>query len=225
MSADPRIEQLRQAWTSAIDPDDYDTHMQSIGQGPVNADLAREMIERHPPREGRALLVAGAGSGQMFDFVDSGFLFDYDVTFSDISQPFLDALQPRLDFAGLGRSRIILDNLERTVLQGPFAGALVVLVLEHLDWRAALASLNKIVTDVLWIVIQRNPPSMTTAVTPGRTLPGTMAVVCETVHPHLVPEPELIAELAALGFEQTECAERPVDDGKVMVGYVFRRAR
>lgn len=224
MSADPRIEQLRQAWASEIDPDDYDDHMRSIGQGPANADLAREMIERHPPAEGKALLVAGAGSGQMFDFVDSGFLFDYQVTFSDISQPFLDALKPRLDFAGLGKSRIVLDNLEQTQLPGPYAGALIVLVLEHLDWRAALASLNQIVTDVLWIIVQRNPETIGTAVTPGRVLPGTMAVVCDKVHPQLVPEAELIAELAGHGFQQTDMGERSVDDGKTMVGYVFRRS-
>jgi hypothetical protein len=223
MSSNERLEKLRHAWTSEIDPDDYDTHMRAIGQGPTNADLSREMIERNPPAEGKTILIPGAGSGQMFDFVDSGFLFGYQVTFSDISQPFLDALKPRIEFAGLGRSRVVVDDLAASKLEGPYAGALVVLVLENLDWRAALASLNSLVTDVLWIVIQKNPESMTTSVTPGRELPGTMAVVSTSVHPELINEVELTDALAAYGFAQTVRAPRPVDDGKEMVGLVFRR--
>ena len=221
MSAD-RLEELRQAWTSVIDPDDYDTHMRSIGQGPTNAELVRELIDRNPP-EGKSILVAGAGSGQMFDFVDSEFLSAYEVTFTDISQPFLDALKPRIEFAGLRRCTVVQDDLLQTKLQGPYAGGLVVLVLEHLDWRAALASLNKLVSEILWIVIQRNPESMATAVTPGRTLPGTMAVVSEKALPHLIPEAELFEALAVHGFKQFVCAPRPVADGKEMVGFVFRR--
>ena len=111
----------------------------------------------------------------------------------------------------------------QTKLEGPYAGGLVVLVLEHLDWRAALASLNKLVSEILWIVIQRNPESMATAVTPGRTLPGTMAVVSEKALPHLIPEAELSEALAVHGFKQFVCAPRPVADGKEMVGFVFRR--
>jgi hypothetical protein len=222
MSAE-RLAELQTAWKSIIDPDDYDTHMRSIGQAPTNAELVRELIERNPPTGGNTILFAGAGSGQMFDFVDAEFLSPYEVTFSDISAPFLEALKPRIEFAGLRRVQVLLDDLTQTKLTGPYSGAVVVLVLEHLDWKAALESLNRLVSGMLWIVIQRNPESIATAVTPGRELPGTMAVVGDKAQPHLLDEGELTAALSELGFEKTVTAPRPVADGKEMVGLVYQR--
>jgi hypothetical protein len=64
---------------------------------------------------------------------------------------------------------------------------------------------------------------MTSAVSPGRTLPGTMRAFAGDAQPHLIPFAELAAELEHLGFRLEREEQRPVADGKWMVGAVFAR--
>jgi hypothetical protein len=213
---------LLAAWRETVLPGDYDAHMSAVGQARVNAELVRDLITRWPPG-GPRLLVAGAGTGQMFDFVGTAFLEPYHVTFTDVSRPMLARLAERLAPSAWRTYETRVDDLEATQLEGPLDGAVVVLVLEHLDWRRAVASLVRLDVGRCCIVLQENPPDETHALTSTRPAVGSMEVF-RTVHPHLVPRSELVAALSKAGYVLLATEMRPVLDGKTMVGMVFQKA-
>lgn len=62
---------------------------------------------------------------------------------------------------------------------------------------------------------------MTTAITPGRRLPTSVAKAVETAHPRLVPRDQLIAAMAAKGYAFRDSAIRELADGKRLVGILF----
>jgi hypothetical protein len=99
--------------------------------------------------------------------------------------------------------------------------AVVVLVLEHVEWQKALRSLAALQPEMIHLVVQRNPPDMGDAISPGRTLPPSIARASEQAHPTLV-DPEAIGVcLAERGYALVRRFERPVPDGKTMIGLTF----
>ena len=134
-------EQLRQAWSKTVTPDDYETHMAAVGQAQANAALVAEYLQARPPSRHAAVLFAGAGTGQMFDYVSPAMLLPFSITFTDINARYLNRLRTRLaDTPGLRYSTVV-EDLERTTLSRRFDLVLAVLFLEHLDWRAAITTL------------------------------------------------------------------------------------
>lgn len=99
----------------------------------------------------------------------------------------------------------------------------VVLVLEHVDWRRAVRALNGPMTDRLFFVIQINPPGMQDAVAPNRVLPPSLAAVSARAKPRLVKPEAFVKYLRAMGFALAERRDFPVADGKTMAGFVFDR--
>jgi hypothetical protein len=95
----------------------------------------------------------------------------------------------------------------------------VVLVLEHVDWRKALASLARLRPERVAIVIQRNPEGRL----PQRERPGTMRMFGTELNPKFLDAGEVVAEFARCGFALRSQAERPVPDGKTMAGLLFAR--
>jgi SAM-dependent methyltransferase len=189
--------------------------MAAIGQAQANAAHIQRLAEDCPP--GARLLVAGAGTGQMFDYLPPDCLDGLRVIYSDISFGLLGRLRQRRPGAAC-----VVDDLERSSLRGPFDAACAVLVLEHIDWRRGLAELAALAPKRLLVVVQMNPPEMTTAVTPTRVLPGTLGQLAN-VHPHLVDAVEAASELAALGYDLLVRDPRPVADGKTMLGLTFAK--
>jgi hypothetical protein len=163
------------------------------------------------------VLVAGAGTGQMFDYIPADVFSSHRLICSDISSRLLARLRERLD------CETVVDDVEDSRLAPGFGAIIIVLVLEHVDFRKALASLARLAPERLIIVIQENPPRLASAVTPGRPLPATMRVFAETAQPHLVPFGELVEELAGLGFCLERRQDTPVADDKKMIGAVFRK--
>jgi SAM-dependent methyltransferase len=206
---------LREAWTSHVTAEDYERHMASIGQAQANAELVAFLFAQVQIEPGARVLLAGAGTGQMFDFLPP-LLFDgYRVLASDVNPTFLAKLRERIDY------ETAIDDIEDSRLAPGFGAIIVVLVLEHVDWRRAVASLTRLRPDHLILVIQENPPGMAAAVTPGRTPAGTMRVFAGQARPHLVPAEELAAELAKAGFIPEASEQRAVADGKHMAGLSF----
>jgi len=196
-----RLEALRRAWTEVVTPDDYEQHMAAIGQAEANAHLVKEMIEARPPEPGSTILFAGAGTGQMFDFVDPSFLKPYKLIFTDIRQEFLDRLSVRAERAGLEfetRIQDLDDNHISHRIKGVEA-TILVLVLEHVDWRRAL---TLTLSRRMYIVIQVNPPELQQAVSPHRVLPPSMAAVSKRARPKLIKRRELI-ETMTYGYTLT----------------------
>ena len=195
--------------------------MANVGQAQANAQLVRDLIlwANLPP--GSRLLFAGAGPGQMFEHVDSAFLHPFHVTFTDISPKFTARLAERVCEAGLYEFEVVLDDIEDTKLKGPFDAAVIVLVLEHVDWRRALREMVSLGVSRFILIIQRNPPGMTTPTTFGRERPGTLNNLKYGDRSHLIDQAELVEDLASLGFDLVHEDYRAVADGKTMCGLVF----
>ena len=215
---------LREAWTRIVLADDLDAHMAAVGQAQANAALVETMMTTGTAPERTTVLFAGAGTGQMFDYVTgsflASFLTSYRVTFTDINAAFLDRLRGRLAGSSLIYETVV-DDLERSKLSGPFGMAVVVLVLEHVEWQKALRSLVALQPEIVHLVVQRNPPDLGTAITPGRTLPPSIARASEKAHPVLVDPEAIRSFLEGEGYALLRRFEQPVPDAKTMIGLTF----
>jgi hypothetical protein len=209
---------LRRAWSEQVAPDDYETHMAAIGQAEANAGLIRSLIVTHPMFDGAQLLFAGAGTGQMFDYVSPDFLTSYRVTFTDIREEFLRRIEMRLaDSEGY---RFVVDDVENSQMHDVDAAAFV-LVLEHVHWRKAIQHLINCGVQCLYIIVQVNPPGLENAVSPNRVLPPSMAAVPPEAKPELVDSAELTTFLTNRNYRLVESIDVPVPDGKLMRGLVY----
>ncbi|HXT75888.1 MAG TPA: class I SAM-dependent methyltransferase [Candidatus Eisenbacteria bacterium] len=216
------MRELRDAWSRTITAEDYEAHMAAIGQAQANAALVAEYLQAQPPSRHASLLFAGAGTGQMFEYVSPEILLPFNVTFTDINAGFLNRLRTRLARTPGLRYATVVDDLEHTTLSRRFDLVLEVLVLEHVQWRVALATLCKLTERELFVVIQENPPDDAMALTAIRDVPETMKVFRE-VHPTRIPSSDLQSEMKRHGFRRTYAAHKMVSDGKKMVALGFWR--
>lgn len=211
---------LRAAW-HRVTPADYELHMQRIGQADANARLTESWLRRL----GQArVLFAGAGPGQMLERISKDLLSQFTLAFSDVNDDFLALLGSRLGALGVSAT-LHHDDIEQTRIAGPFDAAAIVLVLEHVDWRAALAALDAWgVADVM-IIVQENPASIATAVTPGQPMPETMQTFAGETPPHLIPLVELRDAMTMRGWRLHRVETELVLHGKMMHSCQFHRER
>ena len=195
-------------WRAGITAEDYERHMAGTGQPRANADLLAELFRERPPARGAAVLFAGAGTGQIFDDFPVEMLEPYRVTSTDINADFLRRLAARFPCA------TAVDDIECPTLTGPFELAIVILVLEHVDWRRAVGGLCGIARRV-FVVIQQNPEGLA-----PRALGGTMSLV----NSRLLRADELIGKFETQGLQLVRTSTRAVRDGKSMVGLEFARS-
>jgi 2-polyprenyl-3-methyl-5-hydroxy-6-metoxy-1,4-benzoquinol methylase len=214
--------QLRDAWSKTITPEDYEAHMANVGQAQANAVLVAEFLEAHPPSRHASLLFAGAGTGQMFDYVSPEILLPYNVTFADINAGYLNRLRARVAHTTGLRYATVVDDLEGTTLTRQFDVVLAVLVLEHMDWRPALATLCSLAARELFLIVQQNPVDLATAMTPAAEIPKTMQVFTK-VHPTLIPRTDLEVEARKNKFTLGYAKENVVANNKKMVALAFNR--
>jgi hypothetical protein len=218
----PHDPDLRHAWTNIIRGADYDAHMAAVGQAQANADLVQELFRDRPPAANSRILFAGAGTGQMFDFLPAGLLAPCLTTFTDINPEYLDMLRRRLSGIPKLRFEAQLDDIECSTLPPGFSLIVAVLLLEHVDWQAAIASLCSLSADRVFVVLQENPPHLETALTRSRAACGSMAIF-QQLDSHLVSADEVEQEFLKHGFEPCWKGERSVPDDKKMLAREFRR--
>jgi ubiquinone/menaquinone biosynthesis C-methylase UbiE len=212
---------LRQAWAREILAEDYDAHMADIGQAQANAELVSEVFLDQPPPSGAAILFVGAGTGQMFDYVSPALLTSYCTTFSDINPEYLAKLRLRMNgFDGM-QYTTVLDDIEDSHLSSRFDLVVAVLVLEHVEWRKAVATICRLSSCRVLVVLQQNPPDLESALTPFRSIGNSLAIFRE-VNPQLLSRIEAIREFNANGFTLSRSSSREVLDSKVMVGLLFQ---
>jgi len=200
---------LREIWIQQVEPDDYERHMAAVGQAEVNAGLVRELFAAAGVEPGARVLVAGAGTGQMFSYLPAGLFENYRLVCSDISPRMLERLQERV------LCEVVVDDIEESRLEPGFGAIVVVLVLEHVDFRRALTSIARLGAGRLIVVIQKNPPGVATAVT--RPVPESMRVPPGS-EPQLIAIEVLTGALREVGFEVSMQREVDVADGKKMIG-------
>jgi hypothetical protein len=125
---------LRLAWTQIVTGEDHDEHMAAVGQAQAAAALTAEMIRDAGLRAGGRLVISGAGTGQMFDFLNPALFRPFELTCTDLNPTFLARLRERLVRQDLS-ALILADDIEHTALvEGPDF-LLAVLLLEQIDWR------------------------------------------------------------------------------------------
>jgi SAM-dependent methyltransferase len=214
---------LREAWARVVLAEDYEGHMADVGQAQANASLVHDLIEESSLEPGSRILFAGCGPGQMFEYGSWNLLKPFDLTFTDINAQFVARTEERANAAGL-QFRAVLDDVESPMVVGPFELVVLVLVLEHVDWRKALRALGALQVDRFLIVLQKNPENMETNVSPHRTLRGSLAEASKGEEPHLIKDQDLLAEMIGLGYVPERSADQPVPDEKFMCGRVFRRS-
>jgi hypothetical protein len=215
-------EALRRAWTEIVTPDDYEEHMARIGQAQAGADLTRHLIETLRPSRGSRVVFAGAGTGQMLDFLDAALLRPFQLVFTDLSTSFLARLKRRLAQLDLA-AEVIADDFENTALKPGPDLLIATLLLENIDWLRGVQTVGALHPAACGIIIQENPADMKSAFTPGRVLPRSMAEAATDAHPVLVPYDHLVPALAAHGYERTDASSREVADGKRLIGILFQR--
>ncbi len=214
---------LRRAWTEIVTADDYDEHMASIGQAQAAAALTRGLLELALLPAGSRVVIAGAGTGQMFDFVDPSVFRPYRLTCADLNPAFLVRLRERLAHGGL-QAEILQDDFENTAIEPGPDLLVATLLLEHIDWRPGVQAFAALGPAVCAVILQENPPGMSSAVTPGRRLPPSLAKAVEIGHPALVPKEELILAMAGQGYSCRNTLVRDVADGKRLAGLLFGRS-
>jgi hypothetical protein len=122
------------------------------------------------------------------------------------------------------RFQTVVEDVEQTQLSQGYSVVLAVLLLEHVNWRRAVVTMCALAEQAAFVVIQENPPGLATALSPNRTIAGTMKVFLE-VHPQLVSRESLEAEFSSNGFLKNYEAEKNVSDGKKMVALGFQKVR
>jgi hypothetical protein len=215
--------ELRRAWTEVVTADDYERHMATIGQAQAAAELTLWALRSAGLAAGDAVTVAGAGTGQMLEFLDPEALRPYRLTFGDLNREYLERLGERLTRLGIV-GELVVDDFEETRLADAPALLLATLLLEHIDWRRGVESMARLRPRRCAIVMQENPPGMATAVTPGRVVPESIAKAMATAHAKLVAREELAAEMERLGYGLRGEESREVADGKRLVGLLFGEA-
>jgi SAM-dependent methyltransferase len=215
--------ELRRAWTEIVVADDYEEHMAAIGQAQAAAELTRYLIEAASLEAGSHITAAGAGTGQMFDFLSPALFHPYRLTVSDLNPLFLERLRERLTRHRLD-AEVLVDDIERTALPPGCDLLLATLLLEHIDWERGIQAFADLRPRMCGIVLQENPPEMKTAVTPGRRLPSSIARAVETAHPSLVPRGDLIAAMAKRAYDCVGSSVRDVADGKRLAAFLFSRS-
>lgn len=216
------LAKLRQTWQS-VTPLDYEAHMARIGQAEANAALVAGWLRSHP--EAQHIVFAGAGTGQMFDYPGARQLLNRNVTFTDINQSFLTTLKQRLEGELAFHWTVVQDDLLASNLGTGFDAAVVVLVLEHVDWRKALAAFAPWGCQEVLIIIQENPAQISTAVSPGAPLGTTMQPFRDSTPPHLIPLPELRQAMQQQGYGLQRVQTSFVLDGKMMHACYFRQGQ
>lgn len=213
---------LRRAWTQIVTIDDYDQHMARIGQAQAGAGLTCQIIRSANPPAGGHVVIAGAGTGQALDFADPALFRPFRLTFTDLNPAFLARLAQRLAKHGIVAS-VLEDDIEQTKIEPGPDLLLATLLLEHIDSRRGVEAIAGLRPAACGIVIQENPEGMTSAITPGRQIPPSIAKAFEIAHATLVPRHDLVAAFAAHGYACRDTWAREVADGKKLVALLFSR--
>jgi hypothetical protein len=215
-------EALRRAWTEIVTPEDYEEHMARIGQAHAGAELTRHLIEIARPARGARVVFAGAGTGQMLDFLDASLLQPFRLVFADLNARFLDHLKRRLSQLDLA-AEVIEDDFENTALEPGPDLLIATLLLENIDWSRGVETISALRPAACGIIMQENPPEMKSAITPGRVLPRSMAEAATHAHPVLIPYAHLVQAFAAHAYRQIDTSSRDVADGKRLISVLFQQ--
>lgn len=209
-------------WRRIVEPEEYDAHMAAVGQAQANAGLVAEALVALGIGPDAAVCFVGAGTGQLLDYIEPASLHGLRLRFTDISARFLETLRARAERIGL-TCDIALDDVTEARERPPCDLAVLVLVLEHVDWRLAVGRLAEWRCPRVLVVTQVNPPGLATNVSPHRVLPPSLVEGMLHSNSHLVKTAELDACFAAAGYRVEWERQVDVPDAKAMRAAVYSR--
>ena len=211
----------RKGWLEIITINELDSHMAAIGQAEANADIVKQMFAEYPLQPNSRLLIPGCGTAQLFDYIQPSDLgSNIELVLTDIKPSFLAKARERLQrFSGINYTTQE-DDIEDTKLKGTYGSALVVLVLQHVEWQKALDSLVSLNPSKFYIIEQEQDPSQH-AVTKSRQLSEVWRRYAEVANPQLILRKELTDYLVKKGYEVIGSYERAVQNNKTMYCFVF----
>ena len=213
----------QRAWTTIVEPGEYDLHMANVGQAQANAKIISDFLQSNSVKRPSLIAVFGAGTGQFMDWVDPVMLKQFHWIFTDISHRFLSELARRANRSGLMEFQLILADIEALELPQLPEVTITVLVLEHVDWQKAVVQITACTARTAMIVIQENPVGMLTNVTPGREIPRSLIEGSKYANSHLIDAEALTNAMRTHGFELASNNSENVLDGKRMRALVFSR--
>ncbi len=210
----------KQFWKEIVKAEDYDAHMIEAGQAEVNARLIQKIFQEYPLSLGSLIYVPGCGTGQMFDFLKPQDLGNFKFIFSDIKREFIAELEKRIPEGT--DCLIVLDDLEESKINQKVSAALIVLVLQHIDWKLALN--NIVVTDPeLIFLIEQEQDASDGEINQNRNLRPTMKAFSEKARTELIGRKLLEDELYNKGYRLAWLKIESVPFRKRMFAMVFRK--
>jgi hypothetical protein len=156
----------------------------------------------------------------MLDFLDPAIFRPFRIICTDLNPRFLVRLQERLARHGLSAT-VVEDDIEHTALEPGADLVIATLLLEHIDWHRGVEVFTGLKPTTCGIIIQENPPGMTSTVTPGRRIPPSITRALANAQAALVPYDELLAAFAERGYVCKSSCAREVADGKQLVALLF----
>jgi len=210
----------KKAWIEIVKAEDLDNHLKAIGQAEANASLVKEMFKEFP-LNGK-LLVPGCGTGQLFDFVSPEDFGKTEFVFTDVNKEFLDKLEERMSRFSHVEFSSRIDDIEESKLKEKFEGILLILLLQHIDWKKGLTQMLSFSPKRLYFIIQE-PPENGRAVNTERELPESIREFCKHCSIELVQKKALSGELKKHGFKLLAEYSKSVPDEKRMLALVFER--
>jgi SAM-dependent methyltransferase len=212
----------RLAWTTIVAPNELDAHMTETGQLEANAEVLNGLMREYNKLGPHMVYVPGCGTGQLFAALNHQSPLKDTYLFCDIREEFLQKLERRLSRDVKYSVRV--DDIEASKVTEKYDAAVIVLVLEHVDWNLALTNVLKVLPEMIFIILQVNGDAEAGAVTKQRKLKPTIKKFAEVANPQLVSTAKLEAQMTDLGFKKIKELDKPVQDNKIMRGLCFARA-
>jgi 2-polyprenyl-3-methyl-5-hydroxy-6-metoxy-1,4-benzoquinol methylase len=214
----------REAWTKIITAEDLDFHLDSVGQAKTNAEIIKLMLKENPLKKEDVLLIPGCGTGQFLDYISPKDLGDnIHLIFTDINEMFLEKVKERTRKIAYPIYKYQIDDIEDSKLKEKIKGVLIVLVLEHVEWKKALKSMISLNPKTIYIIAQKQGPGQRIHISQTRKLRPSIEEYCKLGSFKIVDREELIHFMKENNFIIKKIYNKPVPDNKLMVGYVFEK--
>ncbi len=211
----------KEHWKNIVTPEDLDFHLRVVGQASVNASLVKKMLLLHPLASGSTIYVPGCGTGQMFDYFNPTEIGRFEWLFSDYNGDLAlrvhERLSKEIEF------QVFVDDIENTKFTDKVDGALIVLLLQHINWRKALRNISRNEPKYIYCIIQDEDiyPQQESTRAELRSSIKKFSEVAET---ELIKESDLTSLLGSLTYKKVFQESVAVPESKRMVSLVYLKS-
>lgn len=222
-SANELIEKslTKEAWKSIISAEDLDKHMIKTKQIQANTKILQNMINDFPISKMK-ILVPGCGTGQVFEHLDLTLFSGSQIIFTDINKKYLEKLNQRLKkFRKISYS-VTMDDIENTKIKKHFNSCILILVLEHIEWKKVIKNILNFGVSSFYVIIQKQNKNKQT-ITSYRDMPKSITKFSTIARTHLIDNLEIKQYFKKEGFDLLKKYNEKVLDNKKMVGFYFSK--